>query len=99
MLARLIFLVALYLGLDVANPMMPGALAFSAEESVEVKLADRLRSHDVASVSARATERLKPDAEVRRPQPVVRTAVVSRPHARPRLRLPARSAAISPEDD
>ena len=98
MLTRLIFLVTLYLALDVANPMMPGALAFSAEESVEVRLADRLSSHGVASAFARATERLKPVGEVLiRPQPVVRAAF-SWTHP-PRPRLPARPSAASPEDD
>jgi hypothetical protein len=95
---RLIFLVTLYLALDVANPMMPGALAFIAEESVEVRLADRLGSHGVASAFARTTERLKPVGEVlTRPQPVVRAAFLSRTH--PPRRLPARPSAASPEDD
>jgi hypothetical protein len=46
MLARLALLVAAYLSLDVSNPMMPGALTFGVEESVEVRLSDRVRGQD-----------------------------------------------------
>jgi len=98
MLARLILLVASYLALDVANPMMPGVLAFSAQDSVEARLAHRLGGHDVASPSARTVERSKPVVEVLvRPPSVVRAAGISRNHA-PRLRLPASPRAASPED-
>jgi hypothetical protein len=99
MLARLIFLVGIYLALDVANPMMPGALTFSAEDSVEVRLAHRLGSQEVATASTPAAERLKPVTEVLvRPQSFVRAAAISRTHA-PRLRLSAAPAPASPEDD
>jgi hypothetical protein len=99
MLPPLLILVTIYLALDVANPMMPGALAFSAEDSVEARLAHRLGSHDAATASVRAAERLKPAAEVLvRPPSVVRAAAIGRTHA-PRLRLPAPPAAASPEDD
>ena len=46
MLARLALLVATYLSLDVSNPMMPGALTFGVEESVEVRPSDRFRGQD-----------------------------------------------------
>ena len=46
-LARLALLVAAYLSLDVANPMMPGALTFGVEESVEARQADRSRGQDL----------------------------------------------------
>jgi hypothetical protein len=96
---RLIFLVALYLTLDVANPMMPGALAFSVEDSVEARMAHRLRAADVATASARAAECLKPVVELPvRSQVVVRAVGFCRTHA-PRLRLPAAAPAPSPEDD
>lgn len=42
----LVLLVAVYLSLDVANPLMPGALTFGADESVEVRQAERLRVRD-----------------------------------------------------
>jgi hypothetical protein len=45
-LAKLALLVAAYLSLDVANPMMPGALTFGVEESVEARQADRFRGRD-----------------------------------------------------
>lgn len=45
-LSRLTFLVALYIALDVANPMMPGALAFQADDSVEVRLARVARADE-----------------------------------------------------
>jgi hypothetical protein len=99
MLPRLIFLVGLYLTLDVANPMIPGALAFSVEDSVEARMAPRLRADDVATASARAAECLKRVVELPvRSQVVVRAARLCRTHA-PRLRLPAAAPALSPDDD
>jgi hypothetical protein len=59
-LLRLTFLFALYLALDVSNPMMPGALVFSAEDSIEAYSARRLAAEDVTTASARVSERLKP---------------------------------------
>jgi hypothetical protein len=59
MLLGLIFLVALYLTFDVADPMMPGALTFSVEDSVEARTAPRLRADDVATLSASAPEWLQ----------------------------------------
>ena len=49
-LSRLALLVALYLSLDVSNPMFPGALTFGLEDSVEVRQADRLRGLDLRDV-------------------------------------------------
>jgi len=37
--------VAVYVSLDVANPLLPGALTFGIEDSVEIRLAERFRSH------------------------------------------------------
>jgi hypothetical protein len=96
----LIFLLALYLALDVANPMMPGALMLSVEDSVEVRIAHRLSVDDVAEACAGITACLEPV----RTFPAVRTRVVvravssSRTHA-PRLRLPVSAPAPSPEED
>jgi hypothetical protein len=47
-LARLALLVVVYLSLDVANPMMPGALVFGLEDSVEVRAA-RVQDHDATA--------------------------------------------------
>jgi hypothetical protein len=45
--------VAIYISLDVANPLMPGALTFGIEDSVEIRLAERFRSHhSVVSIPA-----------------------------------------------
>ena len=46
MLSRLALLVAAYLSFDVSTPMMPGALTFGVEESVEVRPSDRFRGQD-----------------------------------------------------
>lgn len=56
-LARLALLVAAYVSLDVSNPMMPGALTFGVEESVEARQSDRFRGQDDhAARVARAPE-------------------------------------------
>lgn len=59
-LARLALLVAAYLSLDVANPMMPGALTFGVEESVDARQPDRPRGQDldVAALAAPRPTRL-----------------------------------------
>ena len=46
-LVRLALIVALYLALDVANPLMPGALGLGVQNSVDSRQADRLRVDDV----------------------------------------------------
>lgn len=99
MLPRLILLVALYLTFDVADPMMPGVLAFSVDESVEARTAPRLPADDVATVAAPAPEWLQPIVERPVRSPVVaRTPRLSRAHA-PRPRPPAAAPAPSSEDD
>lgn len=48
----LVLVVTVYVLLDVANPLMPGALMFGVEDSVEARPADRLRGQvDAAPVS------------------------------------------------
>lgn len=42
-LARMALLVAIYIALDVSNPLMPGALTFGVADSVEVRQAERFR--------------------------------------------------------
>ncbi len=46
----LVMLVAVYVSLDVANPLMPGALTFGVGDSVEVRQAERFRGHDDAAL-------------------------------------------------
>jgi hypothetical protein len=41
----LVLAVALYLSLDVANPLMPGAVTFGIASSVELRQAKRFRGH------------------------------------------------------
>jgi hypothetical protein len=56
-LARLALLVAVYVALDVSNPMMPGALTFGVEESVELRRAERYRGQThLAAPAPRAPE-------------------------------------------
>jgi len=101
-LARLALLVAVDVSFDVANPMMPGALTFGVEESVEARQSDRFRGQDdhVAPITrAPEPERLDPsDGSLtarRLPGPVTRRArqaQVTRSH------LPLPPAAASSED-
>lgn len=59
---RLTLLVAMYVSLDVANPLMSGALSFGVEDSVEARQVDRFRGHDGVSTLplAPASEPLAP---------------------------------------
>jgi hypothetical protein len=60
-LARLAVLFAIYVSLDLANPLMPGALMFGVQESIEVRQSDRARGEDDATPTRVAgTERLAP---------------------------------------
>lgn len=102
MLARLAFLVAAYLSLDVSNPLMPGALTFGVEESVEARQSDRFRGqdHHVAPVlRAPEPERVAPSGGslTRRPQPVPVTPRSRQAHVtRSRLSVPSHA---SPAED
>jgi hypothetical protein len=100
-LARLALLVALYVSLDVSNPMMPGALGFGIEESVDVVQSDRFRGQDHAAL-------VPPAPEPRRLDPPDRSATALRPAApgTPRVRQahvtrsqPSSPAPASPSDD
>ena len=93
--ARLAWLVAAYLSLDVANPMMPGALTFGVEESVEARQSDRFRGQDphlAPSPGPPEPERLDPSARTltlrRLPGPVTPRSGRA-PVTRSRLSLPA----------
>jgi hypothetical protein len=99
-LARLALLFAIYVSLDVSNPLMPGALTFSVQESVEVRQSDRVRGEDDAALTLVAgAERLAPSetsVTLFRPAPPV--TVRSRPPHIARSHLsPPKSA--SPSED
>jgi hypothetical protein len=49
-LSRLTLLLAIYVSLDVSSPLMPGALCFDVEDSVEARRTDPVRSY--AGISA-----------------------------------------------
>ena len=99
MVPRLMLLIALYLMLDVANPLMPGALTFDAESSVEARLVHHSRVDDVATASTPAPERLRP--AIQRPFasiPAVSGTRTRLPHcARPRRSCAPPAASV--EDD
>jgi hypothetical protein len=98
--ARLALFVTVYVPLDVSNPMMPGALTFGAEPSIDLRQPDRLRGqiHEAAPM-ALAPEPLDP---VDRPLPLRRllapeTLRLRQTHvARSRLSVPV--PASSSED-
>jgi hypothetical protein len=43
-LSRLTLLLTVYVALDLSSPLMPGALCFGAEDSVEARRTDRVRT-------------------------------------------------------
>lgn len=95
--------VALYLALDVANPLMPGALGFGVQNSVDSRQADRARADDVTDPpSPRPTgAHVDPiDLDVARLRPAPAPPRARAPHA-PRRALPAFAphAAPAPSDD
>jgi hypothetical protein len=100
MVGWLVFLPALYLTLDVANPMMPGALVLGADDSVEVRLAQRLSVADIALARAVITECRKPVGTLAAvPLPVTVPAVPRCRADAPRRHLPVASPAPSSEED
>lgn len=96
----LVLALTIYLSLDVSNPMMPGALTFGVQESVEVRQSDRVRGEDDAALTPlRGAERLDPPERsvtpLRAPAPVTagsRRAHVTRSH-------PSLPTAPSPSED
>ena len=63
-MSRLTLVVAVYIALDLANPLVPGALAFSVEDSVEAHTIRPIRAEDSPAPSALAPERVEPTAEL-----------------------------------
>jgi hypothetical protein len=102
MLTRLALLVAAYLSLDVANPLMPGALTFGVEDSVEARQSDRLRGQgEPLAPVPRAPEPggLDRSAEALTRRPLARTMrPASRPTPVTRSRLSS-PAPPSPAED
>ena len=100
---RLALAVALCLSLDVANPMMPGALGFGVQNSVDSRQADRARVDDVAGAlppapTGEQVEGLDPGPARSRLAPGVRHARIT--HAFRRASAPPSShAAPAPSDD
>jgi len=96
----LVLVVVVYVSLDVANPLMPGAVTFGLENFLDMRHADRLRAHD-ATVLSPALPVSELQAEVR-PTPVIgpwspHTAVTAPPPAR-RARSSLLAPAASSED-
>jgi hypothetical protein len=52
-LLKLALLLVVYVSLDFANPMMPGAVTFDTNDSVEGRKADRGRDADADAVASR----------------------------------------------
>lgn len=103
-LLHVALVVALYLALDVANPLMPGALGLGVQNSVDSRQADRLRADDVTGPLAPAptgehVEIFEPGAAGLLPA-APGTPRVRAPHV-PRRTLPAFAAhaAPAPSDD
>lgn len=100
-LARMALLVVVYVSLDLSNPMMPGALMFAVQESVEMRQPDRGRGEDAAALTPqRGPERLAPPERyvtLLRPPAPPATASSRRAHvARSHPSLPT---ALSPSED
>lgn len=100
-LARLALLVVVYVSLDLSNPMMPGALAFGIEETVEVLPSDRFRDETHAPLVplAPAPRRLdSPDWSPARRRPLPPVTPRIRQARAPRV-PPSASIPASPAED
>jgi len=96
----LVLVVAVYVSLDIANPLMPGAVTFGVENSLDMRQADRLRVHDATALSP-ALPVSELQAEVR-PTPLLgawspQTLATASPPAR-RARSSLLAPAASSED-
>ena len=101
-LARLALFVAVYVSLDVSNPLMPGALTFGVEQSVELRQAERYRGQaHLAAPLPRSPEpeRLDQADESRALRsPAAPVTPASRPARGVRSHLSSPPAASSPDD-
>ena len=91
-LQRLVLLLLVYVAVDFANPLMPGAVSFNPDDSVEAVRASQARVGDapVVAVSPRVADRLQTPASGR---PIARVEPVILP---PRERLGHRLRAPAP---
>jgi hypothetical protein len=81
---RMILVIAVYVGLDLTNPFMPGAFIFDPEQSAEGVHAERGRA-PLAVLAAPAAPRVPADETLpapRRPVPAVRKWFAEPPTAR-----------------
>jgi hypothetical protein len=95
----LVLAVTLYLSLDVADPLMPGALTFGSETSLELRQAERFRGHHGVVASPQSFDRvdgLDDQAFTKARRPVEEIAAASPPMRRARSSLFSASA---PSDD
>lgn len=102
-LLHVALVVALYLVLDVANPLMPGALGLGVQNSVDSRQADRGRADDVTGPPAPTPtgEHVEIfEAGVAGPRPAPAAPRVRAAHA-PRRTVPALAAHAppAPSDD
>jgi hypothetical protein len=102
-LLKLALLLAVYVSLDFSNPMMPGAVRFDADDSVEGRRADRGREADADASAARlpaaaprASAAAAP-AVMGRARPAPRGTPVWQPHV-PRS-YPSASSSTAPSED
>lgn len=91
-LQRLVLLLLVYVAVDFANPLMPGAVSFNPDDSVEGVRASQARVGDapVMAVPPRGPDRLQTPASGR---PIARVEPVIPP---PRERLGHRLRAPAP---
>jgi hypothetical protein len=89
----------LYLSLDVANPLMPGAVTFGSENSLELRQAERFRGDHDAVAPAPSFDRI--DAARDDTATTVLLPLAPGPTAFPRARRPRSSlfAASAPSED
>jgi len=99
-MSRLTLVLALYVALDLANPLMPGAFAFSVEDSVEAHTIRPIRADDSATTtSVLAPGRVEPIPEVPWSSfPSARSPRLCRIHVT-RSHQSASAAATSLDDD
>jgi hypothetical protein len=94
-------LFAIYLSLDLSNPMMPGALCFGAQDSVEARQAERVRAGHAGEALA-VTGRQDRVAPVGQPATSTRTPAADvRPIWQAYLTrsYPSRSGSVDPSED
>ncbi len=89
---RLVLLVTLYVALDVANPLMPGAVVFDADASVELRQAGRFGAGDSVRAPIATPARADASSDVATPPTSTRLLPrATRPHTtRPRVLPPPR---------